>query len=98
MPSFLSLGKYTKQGVDTLGDFEERLAAAKSAVSDAGGRLIFYYMTFGEYDFAALIEVPDAETAARVALAQNQVGNITTETTRAFTEEEAIAIAGSVGG
>ena len=93
MPSYLTLGKYTKQGIDNIGDIGDRLAAVKEAASEAGGRLIFFYLTFGQYDFAAVVELPDDETAAKLVIQQNQVGNIQTETVRAFTEEEAIAIA-----
>ena len=74
------------------------LAATKQTVSAAGGRLIFFYMTFGQYDFAALTEMPDDEVAARLVLSINAQGNIRTETVRAFTEEEAIALVSSLGG
>ena len=97
MPSYLALGHYTQQGLDTMGELGERLAATKQTVSDAGGRLIFFYMTFGQYDFAALTEMPDAESAAVLALNINRQGNIRTETVRAFTEEEAVALTSSVG-
>lgn len=97
MPSYLALGKYTQQGLDTMGELGDRLAATKQTVSDAGGRLIFFYMTFGQYDFAALTEMPDDEAAARLALSINAQGNIRTETVRAFTEEEAIALVSSLG-
>lgn len=97
MPSYLALGHYTQQGLDTMGELEERLAATKQTVSDAGGRVIFFYMTFGQYDFAALTEMPDDDAAARLALQVNRQGNIRTETVRAFTEEEAVALTKSVG-
>ncbi len=97
MPSYLALGNFTKQGVDDIANLENRIAAAKSGFSDAGGRMIFFYLTFGQYDFAAVVELPDDETAARAALAQAQLGNNVVKTQRAFTEEEAIAIANSVG-
>jgi uncharacterized protein with GYD domain len=97
MPSYLALGHYTQQGLDTMGELEERLAATKQTVTDAGGRLIFFYMTFGQYDFAALTEMPDDDAAARLALQVNRLGNIRTETVRAFTEEEAVALTKSVG-
>ena len=80
-----------------MGELGERLAATKQTVSDAGGRLIFFYMTFGQYDFAALTEMPDDESAAVLALNINRQGNIRTETVRAFTEEEAVALTSSVG-
>ena len=60
--------------------------------------MIFYYLTFGQYDFAALMELPDDESAARIAINLNRLGNVTTQTVRAFTEDEAIALSQSLDG
>jgi uncharacterized protein with GYD domain len=46
----------------------------------------------GRYDIVAISEAPDDETAAKVALAIGSAGNVTTETLRAFTEDEYRAI------
>ncbi len=98
MPSYLSLGNYTAEGLASFEDVESRLAAAKQAVSDAGGRLIFFYLTFGEYDIAAVVELPDDEAAARLSINKQRSGMITGKTVRCFTEDETIALAGSLGG
>ncbi|HJM88085.1 MAG TPA: GYD domain-containing protein [Dehalococcoidia bacterium] len=92
MPSYAILGKYTEQGIKDAKNTTDRLQAAKDALKDAGGRMIFFYLTMGEYDFIALAEVPDDETAAGFLLAQGARGNVTTTTLRAFTEEETASI------
>jgi uncharacterized protein with GYD domain len=66
----------------------QRLDAFKQAVQAAGGRVIFFYMTMGEYDLAALIEGPDDETASRLLMQLGSLGNVRTKTLKAFTEEE----------
>ena len=96
MPSYLSLINWTEQGIANVKDSPGRLDAAKQAIEAAGGRMIFFYMTMGEYDLATLIEAPDDETAARVLLALGAQGSIRTKTMRAFTEEEYRSIVGSL--
>lgn len=96
MPSYLSLINWTEQGVSSVKDSPERLEAAKQAIEAAGGRMIFFYMTMGEYDLATLIEVPDDEAAAKVLLTLGGQGAIRTTTMRAFTEDEYRNIVGSL--
>jgi len=96
MPSMVILGSYTEQGIQKMKDLPDRLAATKEAVSGAGGRLISFYLTMGQYDFVATVEVPDAETAARLSLQTAAQGNIRSETLYAFTEDETAAIVGSL--
>jgi uncharacterized protein with GYD domain len=88
MPSYLSLINWTEQGIANVKDSPERLDAAKQAIEAAGGRMIFFYMTMGEYDLATLVELPDDDAAASVLLALGGQGAIRTTTMRAFTEEE----------
>ena len=96
MPSYLSLINWTEQGIGNVKESPARLDAAKQAVEAAGGRMIFFYMTMGEYDLAMLIEVPNDETAASVLLALGSQGSIRSTTMRAFTEEEYRTIIGNL--
>jgi uncharacterized protein with GYD domain len=68
-------------------DVKARADAIKQALQDEGGRMIFYYLTFGQYDFVSVIEVPDAQAAARVLLTAGARGNVSTQTLQAFTED-----------
>lgn len=88
MPSYLSLINWTEQGIADVKSSPERLDAAKQAIEAAGGRMIFLYMTMGEYDLATLIELPNDEAAAAVLLALGSTGSIRSTTMKAFTEEE----------
>ena len=96
MASFVVLGNYTEQGVSGIKDLPQRLEAVKEAAQAAGGRLIFYYMTLGAYDFVVVLELPDSETAAQQLLQTSLLGNVRTQTMRAFTEEEAANIVGAL--
>jgi len=46
------------------------------------------YLTMGRFDQVAFLEVPDDETAAKLAIMVAGRGNATTETLRAFTMDE----------
>jgi uncharacterized protein with GYD domain len=92
MPSMVILGSYTDQGIQNLKDLPERLEATKAVISEAGGRLISFYLTMGAHDFVATVEVPDIQTGARLSLQTASQGNIRSETMYAFTEEETAAI------
>ena len=96
MPSYLSLLNWTEQGVRDIKQSPERLDAAKQAIQAAGGRMIFFYMTMGEYDMATLIEAADDESAATVLLALGSQGSIRSTTMKAFTEDEYRGIIGSL--
>ena len=46
------------------------------------------YWTLGQYDQVCVFEAPDDETAASVLLSADMLGNIRTQTLRAFTSDE----------
>ena len=55
----------------------------------AGGRLISLYYTLGQYDFALISEMPDAQSAAVLPLVFSAGGAVTDAvTTQAFTTAE----------
>ncbi len=96
MPSYAILGNYTEQGIKGMKDMPARVQASKDAIQAAGGRMIFFYLTLGEYDFISVVEVPDADAAATLLLGIAADGNVRTATLQAFTEEEAAAIVGAL--
>ena len=69
MPIFITQGRYSQQGLKGLvSQPEDRAEAARQLFENAGGRLLNYYVTFGEYDFLTIAEAPD-EMAMLSALA-----------------------------
>ncbi len=88
MPTYISLLRYTQQGVTAIKDSPKRRRAAAKAIAGLGGKLVNTYLTLGRFDVVALIEAPDDETAAKFALMTGSQGNVTTETMRAFPEAE----------
>ena len=45
-------------------------------------------MTMGRYDLICVVEAPDDQTAAKALLQLGSLGNVQTETLKAFTEDE----------
>jgi uncharacterized protein with GYD domain len=96
MPSYLILGDYTEQGIRNIKQSPQRLEAVKQAAQAARGRVVFFYLTMGEHDFACLAELPDDQAAARLLLTIGSQGNVRTTTMRAFTEDEYRGIVGGL--
>jgi uncharacterized protein with GYD domain len=69
-----------------------RIDTAREVIASLGGQLICWYLTMGRYDFVAVIEAPSDEAMARLALAIGSHGNISTETLRAFDQQEFLQI------
>jgi uncharacterized protein with GYD domain len=93
MPTYVTLIRYTQQGVETFKDLPRRLEETRKAGEAAGAKLVAFYLTMGQYDAVVISEAPDDQTAARLSLAAGGRGNVRTETLRAFDENEAKSIA-----
>ena len=88
MPTYISLIRYTDQGMRNIKESPKRLDAAKNAFKAVGGELKQWYLALGRYDAVVISEGPDDETAAKLMLAVGALGNVRSETMRVFTEEE----------
>lgn len=88
MPTYISLIRFTQKGMETIKEGPARLDAAKQRFRAAGGELKAFYLVTGQYDAVAISELPNDEAAARVALGNGSMGNVRTETLRAFSEDE----------
>jgi uncharacterized protein with GYD domain len=86
--TYISLLRYTQQGITSIKQGPGRIEAARKAYREQGAELKAVYLVMGRYDFVALVEAPDEATAAKAALALGSKGNVSSETLRAFTEDE----------
>jgi uncharacterized protein with GYD domain len=87
-PTYISLVKFTEKGVQNAKQTTQRVAAWAAKVQSMGVTIKQMYWTLGEYDQVCIFEAPDDETAASVLLAADMLGNIRTQTMRAFTAPE----------
>ena len=88
MATYVSLIRYTDQGIRSIKESANRLDAAKKAYQAAGGELKQFYLAMGKYDIVIVSEAPDDEAVARLTLSLGSLGNIRTQTMRVFPETE----------
>ena len=88
MPTYISLLRWTDQGIRNVKEAPQRLDAFKKAAEAAGGKVNRYYLTMGKYDGVLIVECPSDEVAAALVLSGGSQGNVRTETMKAFPEDQ----------
>lgn len=90
MPIYITQGRYTRDAVKgMLARPEDRAEQVSRLLSKVGGRLIGYYMTFGEYDFLTIAEAPsETQMAAALIVAAGSGGVTDLRTTLALSPVE----------
>lgn len=88
MSTYVSLIEYTRDGIQNIGDGPDRLQDAKDRARSLGGEVTDFYLTFGRYDVVLVSEFPDDESYAQFVLGEARQGAVSTETLKAFPEDE----------
>ncbi len=96
MAIYVILVEYTQKGIENIKQSPARLDEAKKAVKAVGAQMKEFYLVMGRYDIIIVLEAPDDQTVAKWALGLSSKGNVTTETLRAFTEDEYRKIIGAL--
>ena len=88
MATYISLVQFTDKGIQAAKNTTQRVADWAAKVQSQGVSIREMYWTLGQYDQVCVFDAPDDETAASVLLAADMLGNIRTQTLRAFTASE----------
>ena len=88
MPTYISLVQFTDKGIQAAKQTTQRIADWAAEVQSMGVSVKQMYWTLGQYDQVCVFEAPDDQTAASVLLTADMLGNIRTQTMRAFTTSE----------
>ncbi|TMA40769.1 MAG: GYD domain-containing protein [Deltaproteobacteria bacterium] len=88
MATYVTLLKYTDQGIKAIKEGPSRLEKARQALKSMGGEVRSFHLVQGRYDAIVFVEAPNDEVVAKFALAVGSQGNVRSETMRAFNEEE----------
>ena len=96
MAKYISLVKFTKQGVENIKESPKRYEAFKKLCKSMGAKVEGIFLTMGRYDLVLILDTPDSETAAKIMLSTASMGSVSTETLRAFPEEEYKKIIGAL--
>ncbi len=84
MATYISLMKFTDQGIRNVKDTVKRAEAFKEAAKKSGVTVKESYWVTGRYDVVSIVEAADEMTATALALSLGATGNLHTETMRAF--------------
>jgi len=96
MATYLMLLNWTDQGIRTVKESPKRLDAARKLARDLGGEIKTVYMTQGSFDLAVIVNMPNDDKLASLALKLGSLGNVRSTTLRAYTEDEYRTIIGGL--
>ena len=88
MATFITTLHFTEQGIQAVRDTCDRAAAFKTTAKKMGVKVTGMYWTLGAFDGVLVFDAPDEETATAVLLHLGSLGNIRTQTARAFDAAE----------
>ncbi|HEX3227416.1 MAG TPA: GYD domain-containing protein [Pyrinomonadaceae bacterium] len=88
MARYISLLRFADQGIRNIKDTIKRGDAAAAEAKKLGMKIIEEFWTMGAYDGVVLFDAPDDETMTAFACKVSSLGNVKTETMRAFSKEE----------
>ena len=75
---------FTDQGIKSIKDTQKRAEAFKAMAKKSGVKVHALLWTLGQHDVVAITEVDDDIAATALALSIASLGNIRTQTLRAF--------------
>jgi uncharacterized protein with GYD domain len=96
MANYILLATYTEQGLKGIKDTVKRTETVRELARKAGLAMKESYWTLGAYDVVALFEAPDDETMTAFSLSIAKLGNVKTQTLRAFSSKEMGGILGKL--
>ena len=88
MAKYISLVKYTAKGIENVKESPNRFDGFKQLCESMGATVEGFFLTMGRYDLVVIVDAPNSETVAKIILTTGSGGAVSTETLRAFSEEE----------
>ena len=92
MANYILLASYSEQGLKGIKDTVKRTEAVRDLAKKAGISMQESYWTLGQYDVVAVFEAADDETMTAFSLSIAKLGNVKTQTLRAFSATEMTSI------
>ena len=96
MAMYVSLVQFTDQGIRNIKKTTKRAEAATAEAEKMGLKVTDSFWTMGAYDVVLLLDAPDDATMTAFALKVGALGNVKTQTMRAFRGKEMEAILAKV--
>jgi len=91
MAIYLMLTQLTDEGRKTIKEKPERIKEVNQEVEKMGVKILSQYALLGIYDFVNILEAPENQTVARVAVELGSRGTLNTTTLAALSIDEFIS-------
>ena len=88
MATYIALINFTDQGVRHIRQTTERAKALMNAAANLGVRIKEIYWTMGAFDAVFIADAADEESMTAFTLSVGSLGNIRTQTMRAFSADQ----------
>jgi uncharacterized protein with GYD domain len=88
MATYIMLGHFTDQGIRSVKDTTKRVEIVKEMGKKVGATVKEVYWTMGQYDVATIVDAPDDASMTAFLLSVAALGNVRTQSLRAFSAEE----------
>jgi uncharacterized protein with GYD domain len=88
MANYIGLIQFADQGIRNVKDTVKRGEAAIAVAEKMGMKVVEEFWTMGAYDAVVLFEAPDDETMSAFMLKIGSLGNVKSQTLRAFRRNE----------
>jgi uncharacterized protein with GYD domain len=96
MALYVILANFTDQGVRNIKDTPKRAEAFKEMAAKSGVKVHSIYWTLGQHDVVTIAEADDDIAATALSLSITALGNIRTQTLRAFDAADMAKIIGKM--
>ena len=96
MVTYVALTKFTDQGIRNAKESPKRADAFKQMAKTFGVTVKEIVWTQGRYDIVTILEAPDETAAMSLTLSLGALGNVRTESLRAFSAAEMTKIVGKM--
>lgn len=88
MATYIVLGQFTDQGIRNVKETTRRAEALREMAKKVGPTVKDVYWTLGQYDVATIVEAPDDSSLTAFLLSVGALGNVRTQSLRAFSADE----------
>jgi uncharacterized protein with GYD domain len=96
MVTYIVLVNFTDQGIRNVKDTPKRAKAWEEMAKTFGATVKGLFWTQGQYDVVTIVEAPDEASAMALTLSLGALGNVRTQTLRAFSAADMTGIVGKM--
>jgi uncharacterized protein with GYD domain len=97
MATYIALMNFTEQGIRNVKETTRRAEAFIEMAKRSGITVKDIYWTLGQYDLVVTVDAPDDPSVTALGLAIGNIGNVRTQTLRAFSAGEMKQILDKMG-